>query len=98
MRASPLSTNSRETLIQAADAPDDPLEADLGERVEHDGRGRALGVGHERLALRAAAEQQFVARHLEGSVEDRLSCDVYLGHENRGVETPRFVSTIPGQT
>ena len=59
---------------------DQPLEPDLGERVEHDRSGRALGVGDQRVARLAVPEQQLVTGDLEGPVEDRLSCDEYLCH------------------
>ena len=72
MLARPLSTNSRETLTQAGLRADEPLEPDLGERVEHDRRGRALGVGDQRGGRVPAPEQQLVTGDLE--VRLKIGC------------------------
>jgi hypothetical protein len=61
---------------------DEPLDAELGEGV-HDDAARcpiAVGVSHRRR--RAVAEQQLVAEHRQGFVEDRLTTYVDLGHDD----------------
>ena len=59
---------------------DDPLEADLGQCIEHDARGRGLLIFHERAIGAPVAEQQLVADDVHPPIEDRLTSDVNVVH------------------
>ena len=60
---------------------DDPAQLELGERVQHDRRGRLLGVVDDRVGgVAATAEQQLVTHDLELVVKDWLASDECGGH------------------
>jgi hypothetical protein len=55
---------------------DQVLEPDLGERVDHNRRGRLVVVRDHRVVLVRATEEQLVPPQVELAVEDRLACYV----------------------